>query len=188
MKIYTKTGDKGETSLWGGRRVSKSNARIEAYGTIDELNAQIGMLIAELLRAKLSVSSLLGKIQNDLFSIGSMLAADPLSTKSTVQIAFDQDAISDLEVEMDRLDEALPPLQNFILPSGSAAIASAHICRTICRRAERRVVALEEGKREELDLIVRYLNRLSDYFFVCSRSIAQESKIKEVIWQRPKSS
>ena len=132
MKIYTKTGDKGETSLWGGRRVSKAHFRIEAYGCVDELNANIGLLCAEIKRISLPEFVILHQVQDELFTIGSMLAADPQSKKNLGEIRLDEGAIIRLEEKMDHLDAALEPLQNFILPAGSAAIAMAHICRTVC--------------------------------------------------------
>jgi len=186
MKIYTKTGDKGETSLWGGRRVKKSDLQIEAYGTVDELNAHIGVLLAQMSPGDSDLKEMLGGIQNDLFTIGSMLAADPQSTKKHKLVSLNPTATTNLENEMDRLDQALSPLQNFILPSGSNGVAAAHVCRTVCRRAERRAVALDQG--EQLDSICTYLNRLSDYFFVLARYIAFKNDVSEVIWRAPDAS
>ncbi|GLR16247.1 cob(I)yrinic acid a,c-diamide adenosyltransferase [Portibacter lacus] len=180
MKIYTKTGDAGETGLFGGKRVSKDSLRIEAYGTTDELNAFIGQLISS--QDIQSVRSFLVKIQNEIFIMGSMLSM-PSDQNFDIPIISESD-IEDIEVEIDRMEKKLAPLKNFILPSGSAAISSSHICRTISRRAERRVVTLEQS--EEINpLIKKYLNRLSDYFFVLSRYIAVETGVEETIW-RPK--
>ncbi len=178
MKIYTKTGDTGETSLFGGKRVSKDDLRIEAYGTIDELNSQLGLLITHI--KDNNIQALLLKIQHRLFDIGSVLAVDPASGIELPGIELSD--IEALENAIDNYNQELNPLKSFILPGGSAANAMAHICRTVCRRAERRVISL--SKEAELDIpIIKYLNRLSDYFFVLSRLISHVEGAEEIKWQ-----
>lgn len=173
MKIYTKTGDAGKTSLFGGSRVSKDDIRIESYGTVDELNSCIGVLMAEV------AYSVLVEVQHRLFTIGSSLASDP--SKQLITPDITEADIALLEEEMDRMNDYLAPLRAFILPSGGRAIAQAHVCRTVCRRAERRVISLAHDS--EVDpLVIKYLNRLSDYFFVLSRDIAHQSGAAEVEW------
>ncbi len=175
MKIYTKTGDKGETSLLGGTRVSKAHAKLEAYGTVDELNSSLGIVAAGNTLHQQKVLH----IQHLLFNIGSLLAVER-------EVSFELPSITDdditwLEKEMDAMNEHLPALKNFILPGGSTLSAHAHLSRCICRRAERRVVALND---EKYNLVVQYLNRLSDYLFVLSRDILHQEGINEVIWQK----
>ncbi len=179
MKIYTKTGDQGTTALFGGKRVHKDDIRVEAYGTVDELNAMVGLLYSKLQEPELL--SELDAIQNELFVIGSHLASDPARPGLKLP-AFKNESILDLERSIDLMDEKLNPLKYFILPRGSESISLAHLCRTICRRAERRVVSL--GKIESLDSdIMVYLNRLSDYFFTLSRFIAKNDKVDEIPWK-----
>jgi len=181
MKIYTKTGDKGETGLFGGKRVSKDDVRIEAYGTTDELNAFIGQLISQVEID--DVQKVLIAVQNDIFAIGSMLSM-PADQSFDIPIV-DEASIEILENAIDNMESGLEPLRNFILPSGHATISACHICRTVSRRAERRVVTLESV--EEIDpTIKKYLNRLSDYFFVLSRYIAANLGINETIWKPKK--
>lgn len=178
MKIYTKTGDKGETGLFGGKRVSKDDVRIEAYGTTDELNAFIGHLIAQINDE--DVRGVLLAIQNDIFVIGSMLSM-PADQKFNIP-TIGEESIILLENAIDNMESGLEPLKNFILPSGHATISACHICRTVARRAERRVVSLE--RVEEIDIIIKkYLNRLSDYFFVLSRFVAASLGVSETIWK-----
>lgn len=165
FKIYTKTGDKGETSLYGGTRVSKAAARVESYGTLDELNAFIGLAKAEISDEK--VLSQLQKIQFDLFTVGSEAATptDKLilaNGKSRLDLMISEKEITELELWMDDLDAELEPLRFFILPSGGKAAATVHVCRTVCRRAERSMVFLSETEEVRPELI-KYLNRLSDY-------------------------
>ena len=184
MKIYTKTGDKGETSLYGGTRVSKAAARVESYGTLDELNAFIGLAKAEISDEK--VSSQLQKIQFDLFTVGSEAATptDKLilaNGKNRLDLMISEEEISELEHWMDDLDAELEPLQFFILPSGGKAAASVHVCRTVCRRAERAMVYLNETEEVRPELI-KYLNRLSDYLFILARYISKISGEKEEYW------
>jgi len=176
MKIYTKRGDKGQTSLLSGQNVPKNHLRVEAYGTVDELNAHIGMLAVGELPAELR--SILVKIQNILFVAGSQLAVEgeirfKLPEVSEAHIEF-------LEQEIDRMEADLPTLTNFILPGGSTAVVHAHVCRTVCRRAERTSVALADAP----DLILKFLNRLSDYFFVLARYIAHHTGTTDTIWNK----
>ena len=184
MKIYTKTGDKGETSLYGGTRVSKAAARVESYGTLDELNAFIGLAKAEISDEK--VLSQLQKIQFDLFTVGSE-AATPTDKmflangKSRLDLLISEEEITELELWMDDFDAELEPLKFFILPSGGKAAATIHVCRTVCRRAERSMVFLRETEEVRPELI-KYLNRLSDYLFVLARYISKISGEKEDFW------
>ena len=184
FKIYTKTGDKGETSLYGGTRVSKAAARVESYGTLDELNAFIGLAKAEISDEK--VLSQLQKIQFDLFTVGSEAATptDKLilaNGKNRLDLMISEKEILELEHWMDDLDAELEPLQFFILPSGGKAAASIHVCRTVCRRAERAMVYLNETEEVRPELI-KYLNRLSDYLFILARYISKISGEKEDYW------
>lgn len=179
MKIYTKTGDKGSTSLLGGTRVSKNHIRIESYGEVDELNSFIGLLrdqdIAE--HAKL----ILIEIQDRLFTIGSSLASDP--GKSKVKIPeLSQEDIDLLESEIDKMNEVLPEMRSFVLPGGHTSVSFCHIARCVCRRAERHVVRLAQNE-EVNELVIIYLNRLSDYLFVLSRKIAFDLKAIETPWK-----
>ncbi|MDQ3142098.1 MAG: cob(I)yrinic acid a,c-diamide adenosyltransferase [Bacteroidota bacterium] len=178
MKIYTKTGDEGNTSLFGGRRISKDDLRIEAYGTVDELNANIGLLSAYFIEEKLTSEFL--NIQNDLFVLGSHLAADP--NKQNLAIPkLENSHIESLEHSIDFMDASMNPLRSFILPGGTMAISQAHICRTICRRAERRVVSLHQ-QESIYPLLIIYLNRLSDYFFTVARYIAHLEGVEDIPW------
>lgn len=177
FKIYTKTGDQGETSLFGGRRVSKDDLRIEAYGTIDELNAQLGLLKDHL--GAHAQHELLVQIQNKLFTIGSRLAVDP--EKPIELPGIEMDDIQSLEAAIDEMDGSLRALKHFLLPGGHVHLSLCHVARCVCRRAERRVVSL--NKVETVDpLIIQYLNRLSDYFFVLSRKVAQDLGVEEIKW------
>jgi len=177
MKIYTKTGDKGMTSLYGGKRVSKDDLRIEAYGTVDELNAHVGLLIAMLPYHQ--EKYLLTEIQKCLFTVGSILASDPTKDMPTPDLL--QSDVDLLENAMDNMDAQLTPLKTFVLPGGSESNSQAHVCRTVCRRAERRLISLA-GAAEVDNLLIRYLNRLSDYFFMLSRKIALDLRHEEVPW------
>ncbi len=181
MKIYTKTGDRGQTSLFDGTRLSKDDIRIEAYGTVDELNSNLGLLISMLPNFSKEQIDFLIEIQRDLFVIGSYLAT-PFDKINLLNLkAIDLALISKLEVAMDSMDSQLKELKSFILPGGSQSIAVCHICRTVCRRAERRVVTLASIDAINENLII-YLNRLSDYFFTLSRYIALKSEVDETIW------
>lgn len=176
MKIYTKTGDQGTTSLLTGTRVSKADMRLEAYGTLDELNSWLGVLAAEVSR---ECFPLLKQIQSELFSMGSHLALE--GEASFPMPKLDSSLVVSLERQIDSWNEQLPELKNFILPSGSKAASMAQVARTICRRAERRVVALAE-EVEVLPEIPTLLNRLSDFFFVQARFIIKSEGGQEELW------
>lgn len=178
-KIYTKTGDKGETSLLGGKRVPKHHLKIEAYGTADELNAFIGLLRDQELSQH--HKEVLQAIQEHLFVAESMLARDHGAENFSIPELQD-DHVSLLEKEIDQMNETLPPLANFILPGGHPLVSHAHICRVVCRRAERIIIKLAEESPVD-DIIVRYFNRLSDYFFVLARKIALENGVADTLWK-----
>lgn len=179
MKIYTRTGDDGTTGLIGGTRVKKYNIRLEAYGTVDELNSYIGLL-RSLLEDK-PTDLILEKVQNKLFVIGANLATEVHKELIKKQLPCRESDIVMLENEMDRIVELLPPLKNFILPGGTQANAFCHVARTVCRRAERRIVELSE--ESEVDaLLIKFINRLSDYLFVLSRKISMDLKSPEILW------
>lgn len=179
--IYTKTGDKGTTSLVGGKRVPKTHARLEAYGTIDELNAHLGLLLTYLNDEK--DRNLMLRIQNKLFSVGSYLATDQEATAlRAASVVLAEDA-GELENAMDCMEELLRPLCSFVLPGGARGAAVCHICRTVCRRAERRILAL--ANEFEIDPnVTRYVNRLSDYLFVLSRKINVLENSEEIFWNK----
>ncbi|SFE52961.1 cob(I)alamin adenosyltransferase [Pedobacter antarcticus] len=178
MKIYTKTGDKGETSLIGGTRVPKYHLRIECYGTVDELNSYIGLIQCQ--RIGSHSKEILKEIQDRLFTIGAALAADP--EKSRMKIPdLQQEDIALLEQEMDNMNEELPALKHFVLPGGSTVVSWCHIARCVCRRAERLTVQLST-ESEVVPRVAIYLNRLSDYLFVLGRKIAQDTQTAESIW------
>lgn len=179
MKIYTKTGDKGLTSLLGGAIVSKSHIRIEAYGTVDELNSHLG-LVRDLEENKTRREDLI-KIQETLFAIGSLLATQPGKSFSYVPKVQPQD-IGMLEKLIDQMDAGLPPMKNFILPGGHSSVSICHIARCVCRRAERTVITLSETEAVE-DSIIVYLNRLSDYLFMLSRQLTSETDAEEIPWK-----
>ncbi|GAB1416030.1 cob(I)yrinic acid a,c-diamide adenosyltransferase [Paludibacter sp.] len=181
MKIYTKTGDKGKTSLVGGTRVSKSDARLDAYGTIDELNSFVGLLTTEDLND--NILQQLHNIQNKLFSVGSYLATDTARTKIKDASIIHASDIAEVENNIDVMDSSLPTLKNFILPGGNRASSICHICRTVTRRAERNILKLVESDIEINDEILKYVNRLSDYFFVLSRYISVNQGYKENFWK-----
>jgi len=180
MKIYTKKGDDGGTSLFGGDRISKHHQRVEAYGTIDELNSFVGQLISHL-STEAAYRSLLDKTQHLLFNVGSLLATADESFLKSIE-GIDETDITTLELAMDEMTKSLPELKNFILPGGSPAVSSAHVCRTVCRRAERRIVLLAL-EHEAYEHIIPYVNRLSDFFFVYARHLCQQEGKPEVIWQ-----
>jgi cob(I)alamin adenosyltransferase len=181
-KIYTKVGDKGTTLLATGQRVSKSHVRIEAYGSVDELNAVVGLLNDDLDESIFSeIKSSLLKIQNELFDVGGELSVPVDVLDTSKQQVIQQEAIARLEREMDEFNLKLPPLENFVLPGGHRANSLAHLCRTVCRRSERAVVRMseQEAVRDEVRI---YLNRLSDWFFVLSREISRRLNVGEVLW------
>jgi cob(I)alamin adenosyltransferase len=179
VKIYTKTGDTGETSLFDKSRVSKADARVDAYGEVDELNACLGAARAARLDADLT--GVLEQIQRELFAVGARLADPSQKIAPRVEKVSVTDAeVTQLELLIDRLEEQLPPLRRFILPGGSNAGALLHLARTVCRRAERRVVSLGPGAVEPI--IIVYLNRLSDLLFVMARVANQRAGTAEVEW------
>lgn len=186
MKIYTKTGDKGKTSLFGGKRVPKYHIRVEAYGTIDELNANIGLLHDQIVDEETKAN--LFKIQNELFVIGSTLATPPeneklKSGKDRLQIdKINTQQIKFLEKEIDQMNTSLPEMTHFILPSGHPTVSYCHIARNVCRRAERRVVELAIASYVN-ETIISYLNRLSDYLFVLARKLTQDLNVEEKLWK-----
>ncbi len=180
MKIYTKGGDKGETGLYGGERVSKDSIRIEAYGTIDELNSFIGLALLEVKDGE--VQNLLKSIQNDLFIIGSDLATPENVENNAIKIPrLEKSQYQKLEEAIDKFDGKLEELKNFILPGGCKSSAMLHVCRTICRRAERRVVTLNNGVNLNPDICI-FLNRLSDLFFVLARYENNITGIEDIKW------
>ena len=184
MKIYTRTGDDGSTGLFGGPRVDKADARIEAYGTVDELNAVIGMVRLQQLPDALNKS--LHRIQNELFSVGAELAS-PDPTKHGLQVISERH-INRLEEWIDTIESKLPPLKHFILPGGCPAAGYLHFARAVCRRAERCVVALSKASQANVSPeLTHYLNRLSDFLFVASRMANQQAGHQEVIWTNPDS-
>ena len=178
MKIYTKSGDSGKTSLLGGRRVLKSHLRVDAIGTVDELNAYIGLVRD--LEVDSQRKELLGRIQERLFSIGSSLATPGDKTERFPLDLRDED-ISRLEDAIDEMDASLPPMKSFILPGGHPRVSTCHIARSVCRRAERIVVALSEEEAVS-GLVMKYLNRLSDYLFVLARKTGLELNAQELPW------
>lgn len=185
MKIYTKTGDQGTTALFGGNRVPKHNIRIESYGTVDELNSHIGMIRSY--EVDDHTIKILIQIQNKLFTIGSTLATAPekailKSGKERLKIEkVNEEHIFLLEREMDTMNDELPPLTHFVLPGGNPAVSQCHIARTVCRRAERRVTLLNE--KEPIDpIVIKYLNRLSDYLFVLARKLSKDLNAEEIQW------
>ena len=179
MKIYTRVGDDGGTGLIGGGRVSKDHLRIEAYGTLDELSATIGIVCSQPLNP--TISELLRGVQDDLFVMGAQLATPGGGTPSCGSIAMGD--VQRIEALIDRYESELPPLRTFILPGGAPAAAALHLSRVVCRRAERRVVSLS-GQEAVSDALVPYLNRLSDLFFVLSRAVNREAAIDDVPWRK----
>lgn len=185
MKIYTKTGDKGTTSLFGGTRVPKHHIRIESYGTVDELNSYLGLLRDQQVDAH--SHEIILRIQDRLFTIGSTLATDPKkavlkSGKQRLEIPkVSAQDIELLEQEIDTMNEALPPMTHFVLPGGHQTVSVCHIARTICRRAERLATALHEIEPFE-DAVLQYLNRLSDFLFVLARKLSHDLEANEIQW------
>ena len=179
MKIYTKSGDKGQTSLLSGKRVPKHHIRIEAYGTVDELNSFCGLLRD--MYQNQYYQALIVEIQDRLMSIASVLSADETIENINLPKLYEED-IRRLENEIDKMDEALPPLRSFILPGGNPVVSVCHLTRTVCRRAERIITRLSE-ESEVNNLIIVYLNRLSDFLFTLSRLISRDLDAKEIIWK-----
>jgi len=181
MKIYTKTGDAGKTSLIGGTKVLKNNPRIEAYGTVDELNSYIG-LVSDFCKDD-HAKNILKEIQDRLFTIGSELACDP-DKKINMSIPdLHESDIELLEKEMDEMDKELPVMKNFILPGGSPSVSFMHVARCVCRRAERCCVNLMENDGNVNPLIIKYINRLSDYLFMLARYTGMKNNTLEIIWK-----
>jgi len=181
FKIYTKTGDKGSTSLIGGVRVPKNHIRIESYGTVDELNSFIGMVND--MCANEQISGWLREIQDRLFTLGSVLATNPdKEVKMKLPDLHDED-VSWLEQRIDEMNEVLPEMRSFILPGGNLASSTCHVARCVCRRAERLCVGMQEHEEHVPELIVKYLNRLSDFLFVLSRYISHINGAEEIAWR-----
>ena len=185
MKIYTKSGDKGTTTLIGGTKVPKHNLRIEAYGTVDELNSFLGLLRDNI--DDQNIKNDLIEIQNKLFNLGAFLALDPKKEKlpngkERLEIQkIDENSIKFLENRIDKMNDTIPPMTNFVLPGGHQTVSICHICRTVSRRAERKATAINEVEAINPNLI-KYLNRLSDYLFVLARKLSIDLKISEKIW------
>lgn len=177
-KIYTRKGDSGYTSLVGGERIPKTSPRLEAYGTVDELNAFIACLLEEIDNAQ--DRQFLLRIQHNLFTLGSYLASEA----GTMTCPIAEENVKEIESEMDEIDAILPPVKHFILPGGCKSNALAHICRTICRRAERNIFSIKEIDKTDKNAL-QYVNRLSDYFFLFSRKQSFYKKNKEIIWESP---
>lgn len=182
MKIYTRSGDLGETGLFGGPRVGKDMVRVEVYGTVDELNAVLGQVIAESVPD--DIGRLLVRIQNELFEVGAELATPDPVAKGTRTIGPDQ--VRALEAEIDRYEKELPPLSSFILPGGTRPAAALHMARTVCRRAERRLVSLVRDSHEPISLVLMaYLNRLGDLLFVLARAVNARAGQPDIPWRKP---
>ncbi|WP_161888813.1 cob(I)yrinic acid a,c-diamide adenosyltransferase [Pontibacter russatus] len=179
MKLYTKTGDKGTTSLIGGTRVPKSDLRIEAYGTIDELNSYIGLVRDQ--EVNQVRAGVLKEVQDRLFTIGALLATDPAKSKMKTPDLHEED-IALLEQEIDSMTANVPPLRAFVLPGGHPSVSFCHVARCVCRRAERLAIHLQEHA-PVAELIIKYLNRLSDYLFALCRKMTQELGAEEVTWK-----
>ncbi len=182
MKIYTRKGDSGETSLFGGKRVGKDDLRVEAYGTVDELNSVLGLAVASLPDDVQDWRAALVDVQSDCFTIGAMLATPKTGAAKPEHIPeLSQRRIEDIEDGIDRLDEELEPLESFVLPGGSISAAALHLARSVCRRAERQVVAL--GQSAEIEpVVIKYLNRLSDFLFTLARAANARQGIPDVKW------
>lgn len=181
FKIYTKTGDKGKTSLIGGTKVPKSDIRIDSYGTVDELNSYIG-LVSDLVTDAHSIT-ILREIQDRLFTIGSSLACDPDKEPLMKIPDLKEEDIALLESEIDKMNEVLPPMKSFLLPGGHVAVSTAHVARCVCRRAERICVTMQEQGQFIEPIVIKYINRLSDYLFVLSRYIGHLLGVEEIPWK-----
>lgn len=181
QKIYTKTGDGGKTSLIGGTKVSKSHLRIESYGTVDELNSFIGLCI-DLLKEH-NVEHVLAEVQDRLFTIGSALAVDPQKEPKLKLPDLKEDDVIVLEREIDSITQFLPPMKSFVLPVGHQAVSTLHVARCVCRRAERICVRMEDEGMEIEKIIIKYLNRLSDYLFMLARLATSRLGVDEMPWK-----
>lgn len=184
MKIYTKTGDRGQTSLVGGQRVSKCCDRLESYGTVDELNSQIGLLVTYC--SDKQDADFLTDVQGKLFVVGGYLATDNSKREVRTGNIVTAEMVQAIENEIDRLDTLLPPIKLFILPGGCRGAAVAHVCRCVCRRAERCILRLIECGAEVDENVTAYINRLSDYLFILARKINFDENHAEIIWRREK--
>ena len=182
MKIYTKTGDQGQTSLVGGQRVSKTCERLESYGTIDELSSHIGILITYCEQP--ADRAFLLSVQSTLFVVGGYLATDNTQREVRPGNIVTDEMVSAIEEEIDQLQTLVPPLRLFILPGGTRGAALAHVCRTVCRRAEREILRLVESGAEVDSHVTSYINRLSDYFFVLARKLNADAGIEDIVWTR----
>ncbi len=179
MKIYTKTGDQGTTALFGGKRVSKADLRIETYGTVDELNSWIGVLRDQEVNQHRQEELI--EVQDRLFTIGSILATEPGNTKVKIPSLVESD-VTFLEKKIDSMETTLEPMKVFVLPGGHSSVSFGHVARTVCRRAERLVIGLDT--QEKVDpLVIQYLNRLSDYLFVLCRMMTKDLRAKETPWK-----
>jgi len=181
IKIYTKTGDAGTTSLIGGTKVPKSHLRIDSYGTVDELNSFIGL--ANDLISHVHTNNMLKEIQDRLFTVGSSLACDPDKEPMMKIPDLKESDVILLESEIDKMNEELPAMKSFILPGGHQAVSNLHVCRCVCRRAERICVLLDQQNIFVDALVIKYLNRLSDYLFVLSRYIGHQLQVAEIPWK-----
>lgn len=180
-KIYTKTGDSGKTSLIGGTKVPKSDLRIETYGTVDELNSYLGLVADQITDAE--SKAVLKEVQDRLFTIGSSLACDPEKEPAMKLPDLKEEDITYLEKQMDKMNEQLPAMKNFILAGGHVAISTTHVARTVCRRAERLCVNMQQHELFIDPLVIKYLNRLSDYLFVLARYLGHLLNVPEVSWK-----
>lgn len=190
MKIYTRTGDTGQTSLAGGQRVSKCCARLESYGTVDELNSHIGLLISMIDGCAekqnpicIHTGKFLVQIQSALFTVGGYLATDTSQQAPKAGTVMTQEMVMAIEHEIDLLQEVLLPLHSFILPGGTPAACQAHVCRTVCRRTERSILRLRESGTKIDELVLSYVNRLSDYFFMLARVMNKVAGVNDVEWK-----
>ena len=181
-RVYTKTGDEGTTALVGGYRVKKTNARIEAYGTVDELSANLGLLASFMKDG--DDKTLIIRTQRNLFTVCSNLATDKSKMPVASSYTLDPGEVEILENEIDQINASIPPQNAFILPGGSHEAAYAHVCRTVCRRAERRIFFMHESTPVDTE-ILRYMNRLSDYLFVLARKLNFIDGVREKIWKKP---
>lgn len=177
--VYTRTGDQGTTSLVGGTRVPKTHIRLEAYGTVDELNSFLGLLVTYLTDE--ADRRFVQQVQNRLFVVGSHLATDQQKTQLRAQSVVSADYVEEMEYEIDRIDSQLPPLSAFVLPGGGRGASVCHVCRSVCRRAERAILTLASQVEVSAELLA-YVNRLSDYLFVLSRKLNQDDKKEEIFW------
>lgn len=181
FKIYTKTGDKGKTSLIGGTKIEKSHLRIEAYGTVDELNSHVGFCHDQI--TDKHSRTILKEVQDRLFTIGSSLACDPEKEPKLKIPDLKETDVQLLEHEIDSMTDQIPPMTAFILPSGHPTVSALHIARCVCRRAERCCVRMQQEEMEVVPLIIIYLNRLSDYLFVLSRFMGHTLNVEEIKWK-----